>query len=231
MLVILSPPYSHCSLGSLEFDLPNSIRNQRPIHPCKNYWVFPFLFLLMQSESYLISQQQNFTEIWVITTYFLRTVLKIWLFSPLSEWFEQQYSGSLQENTYSVPWCKSRYSFSMSTQKWHTTPGAKWRFMWLKNREKTLFGQTLTSPLTTSHHKHDCFTGLPQVVRIYYVNIIILKSRYLCFSDRNVRLGDETVEGIEGQGAWPPEKSQFLKKSFLPLKTLLCINSIDRKKN
>lgn len=55
------------------------------------------------------------------------------------------------------------------------------------------------------------------------------------FSNRNVRLGDETVEGVEGieemRHVKEPnsKKPSNFKKAFLLPKTLSCINSIDRK--
>lgn len=64
---------------------------------------------------------------------------------------------------------------------------------------KKLFGQTLISRLITSHNKY-CFKVIPQLVHIYYVSMIILKSRCKIFSKHAFlkwkcqTWGDETVE-------------------------------------
>lgn len=161
VLVIFSPLYSHCSPGSLEFDLPNSIRNLPPIYPCKNYWVLPFFF-------------------------FFPLLMQPWELSHLTA--AKFYWNLSCNNLFPQNCTKNLIIFSLIRMAWATifrkisnvsldaNPGTHFLHLLksdmpaLEQNEgscgikKTLLGQTWTSHLTTSHHKYDCFKVIPQLV-------------------------------------------------------------------
>lgn len=171
--VISSPLCSHCSSHSLEFDLPNSIRDWSPIHTCKNYWVVPSTFFFSFNAAWELSHLRAaklYAEIWVITTNFLRTELKIWLFLP----HRNGLSNYIQKNTSMQTQAFIFYIYSKVTQQ----PWSRMRAH-VASRKPCL--PKLTSHLTTSHQKLDCLKVIPPVAPIYYVGMVILKPKYKIF--------------------------------------------------